>query len=182
MFRHYAQDPTPSRVMEERAPAVYAWVGRVWNARAHRLGREPILSDFSQPGWEYFLGEIAQSYWPFLVRNARAWVAGQARVDHQAHGVTYRNLKVVHYRVYCLEVLQNEYRRLSEPNRKVVDELLRPYGSIELIDGLDSGLIEEHQLPLRPNRVQPSRLMRMKLVLMGTPWDMPVKPTEREKA
>ena len=173
MFRHYAQDPTPSRVMEERAPAVYAWVGRLWNARAHRLGREPILSDFSQPGWEYFLREIAQSYWPFLLRNARAWAAGQARVDHQAHGVTYRNLKVVRYRVYCLEVLQNEYRRLSEPNRKAVDELLRPYGSIELVDGLDSGLIEEHQLPLRPNRVQPSRLMRMKLALMGTPWDMP---------
>jgi hypothetical protein len=60
--------------------------------------------------------------------------------------------------------------------------LLRPYGLIGLIEGLDSGLIEEHQLPLRPHRVQPSRLMRMKLALMGTPWDMPVTPKEREKA
>jgi len=55
-------------------------------------------------------------------------------------------------------------------------------GSIGLVEGLDSGLIEEHQLPLRPHRVQPSRLMRMKLALMGTPWDMPVTPKEREKA
>jgi glutathione S-transferase len=36
MFRHYAQDPAPGRLMEERAPAVYAWVGRLWNARASR--------------------------------------------------------------------------------------------------------------------------------------------------
>ena len=143
MFRHYAQDPVPSRVMEERAPAVFAWVGRVC--------------------------------------SARAWAAGQPRFDHQAHGVTYENLKVVHYRVYCLEVLQNEYRNLNEPDRRTVDDLLRPYGAIELIEGLDSGLMEEFELPLRPDRVQPSRLQRFKLALMGTPWDMPVKPDERER-
>ena len=181
MFRHYAQDPVPSRVMEERAPAVYAWVGRVWNARAHRLGREPIPSDFSHPGWEYFLRDIMQNYWPFLLGSARAWAAGQPRFDHQAHGVTYENLKVVHYRVYCLEVLQNEYRNLNEPDRRTVDDLLRPYGAIELIEGLDSGLMEEFELPLRSDRVQPSRLQRFKLALIGTPWDMPVKPDERER-
>ena len=95
--------------------------------------------------------------------------------------MTYENLKVLRYRVYCLEVLQNEYRSLSEPNRKAVDGLLRPYGTLDLIDPLDSGLMEEHQLPLRPGRTQPSRLQRFKLGLMGTPWDMPVKPTERER-
>lgn len=179
MFRHYAQDPTPGRVMEERAPAVYAWVGRVWNARAHRLGREPTLGDFSQAGWAYFLRDIVESYWPFLVANARAWAAGQKRLDHHAHGVTYRDLKVVHYRVYCLQVLQDEYRSLAPPNREAVDALLRPHGTLELIDGLDSGLMEEHRLPLRPGRPQPTTLQRVKLALVGTPWDMPVTPKRR---
>jgi glutathione S-transferase len=179
MFRHYAQDPTPSRVMEERAPAVYAWVGRLWNARAHRLGREPVLGDFSQPGWAYFLREIVESYWPFLLANARAWASGEQRLDHHAHGVVYRNLKVVHYRVYCLQVLQDAYRSLEPPNRQAVDALLRPYGSLELIDGLDSCLMEEHELPLRPDRPQPTKLQRVKLALMGTPWDMPVKSERR---
>jgi len=182
MFRHYAQDPTPSRVMEERAPAVYAWVGRLWNARAHRFEGRPVLGDFSHAGWDYFLREIAQSYWPFLLGNARAWAAGQKRFDHSAHGVTYKQLKVVHYRVYCLELLQAEYRGLAEADRKAVDELLHPYGRLELIEGLDSGLMEEHQLPLRTGREQPSRLQRLKLALTGTPWDMPVKPKEREEA
>ena len=181
MFRHYAQDPTPSRVMEERAPAVYAWVGRVWNARAHRLGSEPSLGDFAHPGWEYFLREIAQNYWPFLLSNARAWAAGKSRLDHEAHGVTYENLKVVRYRVYCLEMLQNEYRALSDANREAVDALLRPYGTLNLLDPLDSGLIDEHHLPLRPGRAQPSALQRFKLGLIGTPWDMPAKPTKRDR-
>ena len=176
MFRHYAQDPAPSLVMEQRAPAVYAWVGRVWNARASRLSNEPSLSDFTHPGWAYFLEDIVRSYWPFLVASARAWSEGKSRIDHQAHGVTYRNLKVVHYRVFCLELLQREYRQLGVAGQRAVDALLAPYGALELIDGLDSGLMEDHELPLRPGRPQPSRIQRLKLALTGTPWDMPVKP------
>ncbi len=173
MFRHYAQDPTPSRVMEEQAPAVYAWVGRMWNARASRLGREPTLSDFTQPGWAYFLRDIVQSYWPFLLANARAWASSKKYLDHEAHGVVYRKLEVVHYRVFCLQVLQDEYRSLAPANRDTVDSLLQPYGSLELIDGLDSGLIEEHRLPLKPGRAQPGKLQAMLLALTGTPRDMP---------
>ena len=176
MFRHYAQDPTPGRIMEERAPEVFAWVGRVWNARANRLPGNPSFRSFSHPGWAYFLKEVVQVYWPFLLGNARAWSAGEQRFDHPAHGVVYERLKVVRYRVYCLEVLQNEYLGLEEGDRRRVDELLRPYGALELIEGLDSGLLEEHLLPLRPERPQPSRLQRLKLALLGTPWDMPVGP------
>jgi hypothetical protein len=84
--------------------------------------------------------------------------------------------------VYCLEVLQAEYRRLAEPDRNAVDELLRLDAGLELIEDLDSGLMEEHRLPLRTGREQPSGLQRLKLALMGTPWDMPVKPKEREEA
>ncbi|MDH3624319.1 MAG: glutathione S-transferase family protein [Myxococcales bacterium] len=178
MFRHYAQDPTPSRVMEERAPAVYAWVGRVWNSRASRLPGEPVFSDFSHRGWRYFLKDIVQTYWPFLVRSARAWQAGKKRVDHRAHGVTYPKLRVTHYRVYCLQVLQNEYERLSNADREAVDQTLAPYGKLELLPGLRSGLMKEHELPLRPTRRQPSKLRRLILGLMGTPWDMPVTPQE----
>ena len=176
MFRHYAQDPAPSRVMEERAPAVYAWVGRVWNARGSRFEEAPAFTDFTHPGWSYFLQDIVRSYWPFLVATARAWADGKPRIDHEAHGVTYRGLKVVHYRVFCLEVLQREYLGLSAEDRTAVDALLGAHGRLEIVEGLESGLLADHELPLRPGRRQPSRFQRMKLALMGTPWDMPVKP------
>ncbi len=173
MFRHYAEDPTPSRVMQERAPAVSAWVGRVWNARGSQLPAERTLSDFSHRGWDYFLKEIVQTYWPFLLRSAEAWKAGKKRVDHRAHGVTYKGLRVVHYRVYCLEVLQYEYEALSPADRKAVDDALAPHGKLELMPGLHSGLMKEHELPLPSTRPQPSRLQRLVLGLTGTPWDMP---------
>jgi hypothetical protein len=80
--------------------------------------------------------------------------------------------------VFCLELLQNEYQRLKPADRGAVDQLLAPYGQLELIEGLDSGLMEEHELPLRPGRPQPSRFQRFKLALTGTPWDMPVKPKQ----
>ena len=175
MFRHYAQDPTPNMVMTERAPAVYEWVGRVWNARASRLGSTVAWSDFSNPGWAYFLREIAQNYWPFLVRNARAWGAGKKRVDHDAHGVTYRNLKVVRYRVFCLELLQGLYAALNDADRARVDALFSSYGELELIDGLDSGLADDYALPLSEHRPKLTGLTKFLLGLTGTPWDMPNK-------
>jgi glutathione S-transferase len=32
MFRHFAQDPTPAELMRQRAPRVYTWVARMWEA------------------------------------------------------------------------------------------------------------------------------------------------------
>ena len=37
MFRHFASDPAPARVMRARAPGVYEWVARLWNARPARF-------------------------------------------------------------------------------------------------------------------------------------------------
>jgi len=173
MFRHYAQDPTPSRVMEERAPSVFAWVGRLWNARASRLPSDPQLSDFSHRGWSMILKDIVQSYWPFLQRSASAWQEGRKRFDHQAHGVVYRDLRVVHYRVYCLEMLQNEYASLPKNARETVDARLAPYGELTLMPNLESGLRDELTLPLSPDRPRVPRWRKLVLGLVGTPWDMP---------
>jgi glutathione S-transferase len=36
-FRHFASDPTARKIMQQRAPAVFEWVGRMWNARQSRM-------------------------------------------------------------------------------------------------------------------------------------------------
>lgn len=172
MFRHYALDPTPAKVMLERAPAVFEWVARLWNARASQFPKEIAWTSFEHPGWQFFWRDIVTSYWPFLVRNARAWRAGRDRFDHRTDAVTFANLKVVHYRVWCLEVLQNQYRALTAEQRDAVDAALAPYGQLQLVD-VDSGLASEYQLPLSSARSRPSRWQRMKLFITGTPWDMP---------
>lgn len=178
MYRHYFEDPTPRRVMQEQAPEVFAWVDRVWSARASDYQTPISHSDFGHAGWEYFLREIVESYWPFLVRNAEAWRGGQSRVDHAARGVTYRRLRVTHYRVYCLEVLQREYANLPQSAREFVDEILSPYGRLEQLEGLSSGLMKEHELPLFRSRPRLSKMRRLILGLTGTPWDMPKAPAK----
>lgn len=116
--------------------------------------------------------DIATNYWPFLIRNARAWQAGCERVDHRTERVTYRDLKVVRYRVWCLEVLQSLYRGLDADARTTVDAILAPHGTLECID-VDSGLAGEHELPLSGDRPRASRWQSLKLFITGTPWDMP---------
>ena len=39
MFRHFSQDPTASELMRQRAPGVFEWQSRIWNARARNKQR-----------------------------------------------------------------------------------------------------------------------------------------------
>ena len=73
MFRHFALDPTPAAVMLERAPAVFAWVARLWNARASRIEGE--LAAGIPGDWSPILREIGEAYLPYLCTNAEAWKA-----------------------------------------------------------------------------------------------------------
>ncbi len=94
-------------------------------------------------------------------------------MNFNSDGVTYPKLKVVHYRVYCLEVLQNMYCQLSKKDRNSLDNLLEPYGKLDLIQELDSGLLPEHELPLTLKNKSPNMLEKLILSATGTPWDMP---------
>ena len=48
-WRHFVHDPTPARLMQERAPAVFEWAARTWNARAAELGERAARSTASPP-------------------------------------------------------------------------------------------------------------------------------------
>ena len=60
MFRHYALDPYPAKIMVDRAPAVWAWVARVWNARGERDGKG-ALEDFSAREWDAIFASSSPS-------------------------------------------------------------------------------------------------------------------------
>jgi len=173
MFRHFALDPAPAKVMRDEAPRVNEWVARMWNAKGGQLPKTIQYSDFDTTGWQYFLKDIVQTYWPMLCQNAKSWKAGKNCMDFETSAVTYPKLKVVHYRVYCLEVLQDLYRNLSAKNQEQVDKILSPYGRIAMVDNLDSGLKNEFNLPLAPSYKVPSVWQKFKLTITGTPWDKP---------
>ena len=127
MFRHFGIDPTPARIMRDRAPAVYEWTGRLWNARAH-----PSLGPFEPavgipPAWANFLKDIGAAYLPYLNANAIAWGNGKKRFDVDIEGVPYRNLPTSQYRVWCLERLRHHYACLRPEDAKKVRQTMETH-------------------------------------------------------
>ncbi len=129
MFRHFAMDPTASRIMRETAPAVYEWVARVWNARASRLEGE-VLSEIPDD-WNPILDAIGRAYLPYLCANAEAWKARATRFDVAIEGVTYRRIRTARYRVWCLEELRRHFSELPESIQPGVRDRLEARGCWE---------------------------------------------------
>ena len=131
MFRHFSLDPTPARIMRETAPRVYAWVARLWAARAG-----DALGDWEPPGrvppaWRELLQDAAATYLPYLHANAVACREGRKRLDYTVQDVTYRDTPVVYYRAWCRERLQDHYEALPEAAKPGVRALLEETGAWE---------------------------------------------------
>jgi glutathione S-transferase len=170
MFRHFSLDPTPARIMRQRAPSVFAWVARLWNARASRIhggwpepGRLPEL-------WLELLREAGESYLPYLHANAAAWRNGRSRFNYRVQGTTFTDCPAVRYRVWCRERLQDHFEALTEPGRAAVRELLERCDAWEplwregrIASGLHSGGGE-------PALRRPPSL-RERLAALRDPWN-----------
>jgi len=172
-FRHYFCDPEPAKIMRDQFPRVLEWVVKVWNAKAS-LQKEPRdLCDFSHNGWQKIFKEITQIYIPYLVQNAKAWQSKEKRFDFEMYGITLPNLPVIQYRVYCLEILENQYKSLDPSTKNKVDSIFKPYGLLQLDTGICSGLTKEYQLPLTKRSKPIGWMEKLTIMLSGTPWDMP---------
>lgn len=140
MFRHFGLDPTPSQIMRETAPLVWEWVARLWSARGSSVNG-PLVEGVPED-WDPFLDDIGSAYLPYLNANARGWSAGQERHDATLQGVTYRDLPVSQYRVWCLERLREHYDELPDASKPVVRARLDSHGCwgpLWEVDDLASG-------------------------------------------
>jgi glutathione S-transferase len=156
MFRHFSQDPTPAELMRQRAPAVFEWQARLWNARASnsKMGSE-LVSGIPED-WGPLLDDIGQAYLPYLCANAQGWAAGQSRHDAEIQGQQYRSLPVSQYRVWCLERLRAHYETLTDEPRAEARALLESHGCWEplwRIERLESRHDPDGQVPFRGRKV-----------------------------
>jgi glutathione S-transferase len=153
MFRHFAQDPTPSDIMRARAPGVHEWQARLWNARASRTQGE-LLPGIPED-WSPILREVGDAYLPYLNANARAWSRRAPRHDAEIQGVRYRDLPVSQYRVWCLEELRRHFEALPEGPRGEARALLEKHGCWEpfYAESLDSGYDPEGRVPFHGRKV-----------------------------
>ncbi|HET6830764.1 MAG TPA: glutathione S-transferase family protein [Solirubrobacterales bacterium] len=130
MFRHFSLDPTPARIMRDRAPSVYEWVARVWAARASRIGDAPLLDGFPAD-LEPLLAETARTHLPMLAANATAFAAGRRSHDFTAAGATYRDVPTSRYRVWALDRIRRALLGLEGADRATTDQLLDRTGCLQ---------------------------------------------------
>ncbi|MGH1371741.1 MAG: glutathione S-transferase family protein [Cellvibrionaceae bacterium] len=177
-FRHYFCDPIPAKIMRDRYPKVLAWVTRMWNEKAQPYVETNLpLSNFDNIGWSFIWREILNDYLPYLHQNSDSWYDGKKRFDYKTQGVTFKNLPVVHHRVYCLEVLQDQFNALNHSEQQQVHSLLQAYGSLNLGPAVQSGLKPSYQLPLKP-RSSIGLFEKVEVFLTGSPWDMNRPPKQ----
>lgn len=180
MFRHFALDPHSAKQMVDTAPAVYAWVARVWNARAAREG-EGAFARFDDAGWDPVFDEIGRDYLRYLDANAEAYARGARRFDLQFGAAQYPSMPVVRYRVACREQLLRAYSALDADAAQAVHERLAASGITDWLrtaKPIASGLDAEFELPLA-QRYPPARGIYGLRMLRGTPWDLPSPPINK---
>ena len=82
MFRHFHCDPTPGRIMRARAPAVAAWVTRLWALEGP--GGPGLQSSMSAPDdLDDLFRLVTARFLPEFVANAAAVAAGHGEVVHR---------------------------------------------------------------------------------------------------
>jgi glutathione S-transferase len=147
MFRHFGIDPNPAVIMRERAPGVYAWLARLWNARGSRARLE--FAPGVPTEWGPLLREVGAVYLPYLAANAEAWKRGRRALDFETEGVSYR-LPTSRYRVWCLERLRAAFEAAPPEARPEIRALLEQHGGWEPLfrtEGVRSGYDEAREAP-----------------------------------
>jgi len=190
MFRHFATDPTPARIMRDTAPGVYAWVARLWNSRGARLVREFQASErrtdagaqhvWPAPGvlprgWDAVLEDAGSAYLPYLLANAIAWREGRRTFDFTVQGVTYRSVPTVQYRVWCREQLQRRLAEIPAASKPAVEQRLQRHGCLAPLQA--EGVIASHLHDgASPPVCTPTSVGRFDLLwrsITGTHWHKP---------
>jgi glutathione S-transferase len=124
-----ATDPTPMRIMRERAPFTDHWVRRLDDAsgvEGEWYPRERALGAWAEALLQ-FAGEL---YLPFLVANADAFARGLERLEIEAWGLPYA-LAPFKYQVKCLELLRGKLAALDEEDRAALKPILTRSGCWE---------------------------------------------------
>jgi glutathione S-transferase len=121
-----ATDPTPMRILRERAPFTDHWVRRLDDASGVEgdwYPRERALA-----GWVEALLKIAgELYLPFLLANADASAKGLVRLEMEVWGLPYA-LAPFKYQVKCLQQLRSKFAALSADDRDALQTILRRTG------------------------------------------------------
>ncbi|BFM15431.1 glutathione S-transferase family protein [Maricurvus nonylphenolicus] len=175
MFRHFSIDPTPAKIMRDKAPHVYQWVARMW---ALKMDDVADANWNVQPGqlpqdWLPFVKDICEAYLPYLLENARTCRDGKSSCSYTVQGTSYSKTRTYDYRVWCREQLHKRFNELTPEIADRVKATLKHYGGWDaFITDVDisSGMDADDMAPFRKS-YQPSFGKKLVSYFFGTPWN-----------
>lgn len=117
MLRHFAQDPTPAELMRRRAPRLFTWVARMWEASPDPADAA-LIPSIDAP-LSALVREACETHMIQLRDNAKGFAAGDSHFETTIQGCHYAELPVSRYRVWCLEELRREWSMLTDAAREI---------------------------------------------------------------
>ncbi|MDF1686775.1 MAG: glutathione S-transferase [Parvibaculaceae bacterium] len=125
-------DPTPMALTFEKAPVVFAWTDMVDDLS----GMEPADADWTDrtaipDTVRAIFREIGTYYVPALRANAEALMSGADKVETEIDGARWIQ-QPFPYQGKCLQWIRAEHDKLSDADRKVVDDVLAGTGCEKL--------------------------------------------------
>lgn len=129
-------DPTPSAIITEKYPRIYAWTELLED-----LSGLPVADDNSD--WldasaglpdtlMALIGEIAELYIPYLKINAQAVISGAEMVEAEVDGRPYQQNPFT-YQAKCLQWIGEQFAALSSDDKTRLAELTHGTGLIEAL-------------------------------------------------
>lgn len=122
MFRHFFSDPTPARLMRERAPRTLAWVTRLWALTPSAFAdAAPVVSVPSTLA--PLLRLAVTSHLPAMKAHADAVAAGVPVACFRDFGAEF-TVPSSPYRAWCLNERRRAFQELEAGQRDAVSALL----------------------------------------------------------
>ena len=121
-------DPTPAALTLARAPRVYAWVSLVDDLSGLAPTEDQwVTRDALPPTLLAILAEVARTYLPVMLANARALMANAAVVRTTIDGQPWEQ-NAFPYQGKCLKWLREEFRALGVDDQRAATRLLDQAG------------------------------------------------------
>lgn len=125
-------DPTPSAIILDLAPRVYAWVEVVEDLSGYLVSDEHWLDIDNPPETlKAILGEVGRIYAPYLIGNAKSVMEKANKLEMVLDGQQWEQNPFT-YQAKCLQWLREAYAALSDKDRGRVDAVLEGTGVLQL--------------------------------------------------
>jgi glutathione S-transferase len=132
-----ATDPTPMRILRERAPMLDHWVRRLDDASGVDGDWDTLEAALAGAAGR-LLELVGELYLPFLVANAQAWFEGAPQLRLSVWGLDC-TLTPFRFQVKCLERLRERYAALDAGTRARLDPVLADAGCLATLAPPEAG-------------------------------------------